>query len=129
MTNRGWCTTVLVEALLNRGRDGDLGEAQNAIDNLAETPTEPGFVYHQLPLLRLNALLAKARGDDDRYRDFRERYRARAESSGFEGHIALAHAMVQQGATSALTAHERDHRPEHHPSTCSRGDCCGHPSQ
>jgi hypothetical protein len=94
MTNRGWCTTVLVEALLNRGRDGDLDEAQNAIDNLAATPTEPGFVYHELPLLRLNTMLAKARGDEDRYCDFRERYRARAESSGFEGHIALARAMV-----------------------------------
>ena len=94
MTNRGWCTTVLVEALLNRGRGGDLDEAQDVIDNLAATPTEPGFVYHELPLLRLNAMLAKARGDQDRYRDFRERYRARAESSGFEGHIALAHAMV-----------------------------------
>jgi hypothetical protein len=94
MTNRGWCTTVLVEALLNRGRDGDVDEAQNAIDNLAATPTDPGFVYHELPLLRLNAMLAKVRGDDDRYREFRERYRALAESSGFEGHIALAQAMA-----------------------------------
>jgi adenylate cyclase len=94
MTNRGWCTSVLVEALLNRGRDGDLDEAQKAIDNLAATPTDPGFVYHELPLLRLNAMLAKARGDDARYRDFRDRYRSRAESCGFEGHIALARAMV-----------------------------------
>ncbi|MGB7871822.1 MAG: AAA family ATPase, partial [Mycobacterium sp.] len=94
MTNRGWCTTVLVEALLNRGRDGDVDEAQNAIDNLAATPTDPGFMYHELPLLRLNAMLAKARGDDDRYREFRDRYRARAEACGFEGHIGLAHAMA-----------------------------------
>jgi adenylate cyclase len=94
MTNRGWCTTVLVEALLNRGRDGDVDEAQIAIDNLAATPTDPEFMYHELPLLRLNAMLAKVRGDGDRYREFRERYRASAESSGFEGHIALAHAML-----------------------------------
>jgi hypothetical protein len=93
MTNRGWCTSVLVEALLNRDRDGDLDEAQNVIDNLAATPVEPGFMYHELPLLRLTAMLAKARGDEGRYRDFRERYRARAESSGFEGHVALADAM------------------------------------
>jgi adenylate cyclase len=94
MTNRGWCSTVLVEALLNRGRNGDVGEAQNVIDKLAATPTVPGFMYHELPLLRLNAMVAKARGEQDRYCEFRERYRARAESSGFEGHIALAHAMV-----------------------------------
>jgi hypothetical protein len=56
-------------------------------------PAEPGFLYHELPLLRCNALLAKARGDEERYRDFRDRYRARAQWSGFEGHIALARAM------------------------------------
>jgi len=39
-------------------------------------------------------MLAKARGDGDRYREFRERYRALAESTGFEGHIALAQAMA-----------------------------------
>ena len=94
MTNRGWCTSILVEALLNRGRDKDLDEAQNAIETLAATPTEPGYVYHELPLLRLNAMLAKARCDEDRYLDFRDQYRARAESCGFEGHIAMAHAMV-----------------------------------
>src|SRR6201999_2515519 len=32
MSNRGWCTTVLVEALLNRGRHGDLDEAKSFID-------------------------------------------------------------------------------------------------
>jgi hypothetical protein len=51
-------------------------------------------MYHELPLLRLNAMLAGARGNDARYREFRERYRALAESSVFEGHIALAHAMA-----------------------------------
>jgi adenylate cyclase len=91
--NRGWSTTVLVQSLLNRGRDGDLEEARAAVDRLAAMPTEPVFLYHELPLLRLNALIAKAGGDEDGYRDFRERYRARAESCGFDGHIALAHAM------------------------------------
>jgi class 3 adenylate cyclase len=93
MTNRGWRTTVLVEALLNRGRDGDLDEAQNAIDNLAATPTEPGFVYHVLPLLRLNALLSRARGKEADYRDFRDRYRIMANELGFDGHIVMAEAM------------------------------------
>ncbi len=56
-------------------------------------PTEPVYLYHELPLLRLNAMLAKARGDEGRYRDFRDRYRTRAASTGMEGHIALAQAM------------------------------------
>jgi hypothetical protein len=44
-------------------------------------------------LLRLRALLARAHGDDARYRDYRDRYRATARTLGFEGHIAWAEAM------------------------------------
>jgi hypothetical protein len=44
-------------------------------------------------LLRLRALLARAGGDDDAYRDLVSRYRDMAKSLGFEGHIALAEAM------------------------------------
>jgi adenylate cyclase len=91
--NRGWATSVLVDALLKRGREGDLEAAQTSADELAAMPTEPGFLYHELPLLRLNALIAKARGDADGYRGYRDRYRARAEFVGFEGHIALAATM------------------------------------
>lgn len=93
MTNRGWCTSVLVEALVNRGDDGDLDEAQKAVNNLAATPTEPGFMYHELPLLRLNAMLARARGEEADYCIFRDRYRASAKSFGFEGHMKWAEAM------------------------------------
>ena len=91
--NRGWATTVLVDALLRRGHPGDIKQAQAAVDRLAAMPTEPVYLYHELPLLRLNAMLAQARGDDDRYRALRDKYRARAESTGMEGHIALARAM------------------------------------
>jgi adenylate cyclase len=86
-------TTVLVEALLRRGSDGDIAEAQAAIDRLAAVPTDPGFVLHEIPSLRLRALLAQARGDDCAYREFRDRYRAMAESLGFEGHMRWAEAM------------------------------------
>jgi hypothetical protein len=44
-------------------------------------------------LLRLRALLAGARGEDDAYRDLVIRYREMAKSLGFEGHIAWAEAM------------------------------------
>ncbi len=90
---RGFATTVLVESLVSRGTDGDLLDTQAAIDRLAEVPTDPGFVLHELPLLRLRALLARAKGDDTAYRDYRDRYRAMAESLGFAGHMKWAEAM------------------------------------
>ena len=88
-----WPPRVLVEALLRRGGDGDLQEAQAAIDRLAAVPTDPGFVLHDIWLLRLRALLARARGDEAGYRDYRDRYRAMATSLGFEGHMKWAEAM------------------------------------
>jgi len=83
----------LVEALLRRGSDGDLAEAQAAVDSLAAVRTDPGFVLNEIWLLRLRALLARAHGDETGYRDYRDRYRAMARSLGFEGHIAWAEAM------------------------------------
>ena len=83
-----------MEALLQRGSDGDLEEAQAAIDRLAAVPTDPGFVLNEIALLRLRALLARARGEEVAYRDFRDRYRALANSLGFEGHMAWAEAMA-----------------------------------
>ncbi len=86
-------TSVLVEALLQRAGDGDLDEAESAIDQLAGAPTDPGLVLHEISLLRLRALLARARGDEAAYRDHRDRYRATATSLGFEGHMRWAEAM------------------------------------
>ncbi|MGO9655151.1 adenylate/guanylate cyclase domain-containing protein [Mycobacterium sp.] len=89
----GEATRVLVESLLQRGTSADLKEAQAAIDRLAAVPTDPGFVLFEVPLLRLRALLARARGDAATYAQFRDRYRDMAKTLGFEGHIALAEAM------------------------------------
>ena len=86
-------TTVLVEALAQRGGNVDLEDVQTAIDRLAAVPTDPGFVLNELALLRLQAMLARAHGDETAYGDYRDRYRAMARSLGFEGHIALAEAM------------------------------------
>ena len=52
-----------------------------------------GSAMREITLLRLRALLARARGDDVAYRDLVSRYRAMAESLGFEGHIDWAKAM------------------------------------
>jgi class 3 adenylate cyclase len=86
-------TGVLVETLLDRGADGDVAEAEAAIERLATAPADEGLVMRDIWLLRLRALLARARGDEAAYRDFRDRYRDMAKMLGFEGHIAWAEAM------------------------------------
>ena len=93
MIFRGPATTVLVEGLLSRGSAADVKDAELAIDRLAAVPTEPGFVLHELPLLRLRALLARAHGDEPGYQRFRERFRDRASEADFEGYLAQAVAM------------------------------------
>jgi len=90
-------TSVLVETVLDRGDEGDLSEAQQAIDRLANLPAAEGSAILEITLLRLRALLSRARGDDVAHRDLVERYRAMAESLGFEGHIAWAEAMITGG--------------------------------
>jgi hypothetical protein len=89
-----WGTGALVEALLERGAEGDLAEAQEAIDWVANLP-DHGSAIVEITLLRLRALLARARGDDVAHRDLANRYRAMAESLGFEGHVAWADAMIE----------------------------------
>ena len=86
-------TGFLVETLLERGADGDMTEAEAAIDRLAAAPADDGLVIRDIWLLRLRALLARAHGDDAAYRDYRDRYRAMATSLGFEGHMKWAEAM------------------------------------
>jgi hypothetical protein len=86
-------TGVLVETLLDRGADGDVAEAEAAIERLAAAPAEEGLVIREIWLLRLRALLARARGDDTTYRGYRDRYRDMARTLGFEGHIEWAEAM------------------------------------
>lgn len=73
--------------------EGDLDEAESAIEQLAAAATDEGLVVHEITTLRLRALLARARGDDASYGDYRDRYRTMAKSLGFEGHIKWAEAM------------------------------------
>ena len=86
-------TGVLVEKLLDRASDGDVAEAEAAIDRLAAAPADEGLVVRDIWLLRLRALLARSHADAVAYTDFRNRYRDMATSLGFEGHIAWAEAM------------------------------------
>ena len=86
-------TGVLVEALLDRGDESDVAEAEAAITRLADAPADDGLVIREIWLLRLRARLARAHDDTPAFAHFRERYRDMARSLGFEGHIAWAEAM------------------------------------
>ena len=70
-----WGTGVLVETLLERGAEGDLAEAQEAFDWLADLAADQDSAIVDITLLRLRTLLARARGDDS-YPDLVGRYRA-----------------------------------------------------
>ena len=86
-------TGVLVETLLDRGADADVAEADAAIERLAAAPADDGLAIREVRLLRLRALLARARGDEAAYRDDPGSLPRHGESLGFEGHIAWAEAM------------------------------------
>ncbi|WP_029117998.1 AAA family ATPase, partial [Mycobacterium sp. URHB0044] len=92
-----WVTGVLAETLLGRGVESDLAEAQDAIDRLVNLRADRDSAMLDVMLLRLRALLVRARGDDAAYRELARRYRDMAESLGFEGHIAWAEAMIEEG--------------------------------
>ena len=92
----GYCVMandILAQMLLQRGADGDLAEAQQAMDRLANLLAGTDSAMRDIAVLRLQALIARARGDEITYQDWVIRYRAMAEALGFEGHIACAAAM------------------------------------
>lgn len=57
--------------------------------------TDPALngTLFEIPLRRLRALMARASGDENSYRDFVDHYRTRAIDVGYEGHIAMARGM------------------------------------
>ncbi|OBH58432.1 adenylate/guanylate cyclase domain-containing protein [Mycobacterium sp. E2479] len=92
----GWglpATGALVETLLDCAPVDHVAEAEAAIERLANEPAEEFLAIREVWVLRLRALLARARGEDASYQDFRDRYRAMADEHGYEGHIARAAAM------------------------------------
>ena len=76
-------------------RRGRPGRSPRGDRPVGEPAGNDGSAIVEITLLRLRALLARARGDDVAHRDLVSRYRAMAESLGFEGHIAWAEAMIE----------------------------------
>ncbi|MCV7400942.1 AAA family ATPase [Mycobacterium fragae] len=86
--------SIFAETLLDRGAEDDVEEVETTISRLAAAPADDDSAAREIWLLRLHALLARARGDEVAFRDFADRYRAMATSLGFEGHMAWAGAMA-----------------------------------
>jgi phospholipid N-methyltransferase len=91
-----WGTGVLVEALLDRGADEDLTEAEQAIDWVASLAANDGSAMLEITVLRLRALQSRARGDGA-YPGLVSRYCTVATALGFDGHIAWAEALIAGG--------------------------------
>ena len=81
-----------------------MAEAEAAIERLAAAPADDGLVIRDIWLLRLRALLARAHGDEDAYRDYRDRYRDDGDSAGLRG----AHRV---GRGDAMTAGDPESEP------------------
>jgi adenylate cyclase len=88
-----WVTFALVEQLLARGGEGDVAAAEAAVDRVVAALPHAGGTHTALVVLRLRALVARARGEEPTYRELVERYRAMAATFGLEGGMAWADAM------------------------------------
>lgn len=89
-----WATGVLVETLLERGAEGDVTEAERAIDRLTELWSDHPSAMYEVTLLRLQTMLCRARGDQGAFADLAARYLACAEAFDFERHIDWARALI-----------------------------------
>ena len=101
---------ALVEVLLARGGDGDLAEAEAALNRLANVSVDFSWAVRDIEVLRLRALLSKARGDQAAYQELTQRYRDMATSLGFEGHIAWPRRCHESGQTRGLSTLSRIRR-------------------
>ena len=91
-----WVTLGSVEQLLARGGEGDVDAAEAAVDRFAAALPHAGGTHTALVLLRLRALVARARGDEPTYRELIERYRA-------HGHIVWLGRKYGVGRGDAMT--------------------------
>jgi hypothetical protein len=98
-----WGTAVLVETLLEEGTADDLAAAHSAIERLASVSADDSAIC-AITLVRLRALMSRARGEHDAFRVLAARYLAMATSLGFAGHADWAAAMVEAGERDSTPA-------------------------
>ncbi len=93
----GVVSGALVEALALRGSPGDVEAAQDALNRSEAVPMED-FPGMEVQHLRSRAMIAKASGNLNEYREIAATYHAIATSFGYPGHIAAAEAMLDHSA-------------------------------
>ncbi len=86
--------TSLVELIVERGTETDLLEAHALSDRLAQSPVEAGVVLNEVAVLHLRAQLAKAQCDAAALAGIVGEYRAKANAYGYQGHLAIADALM-----------------------------------
>lgn len=87
----------IVAGVLLGGARRDAVDVEQAIADLTAYAARTDLVVYKLLSLRLHAVLARARGDESAHRDCVARYRAMAQSLGFDAHVAMATAMATAG--------------------------------
>jgi hypothetical protein len=70
-----------------------VARAQSAINRLADARMDDGLVVRDVTLLRLRTLLARARGDETAYCDYRDRHSSLATLLRCERYMKWAEAM------------------------------------
>ena len=73
---------------------GDYDEAARVVKRLMLVAVNYQWRSREISALQLEVQIARARGDDAAYRDYRERYREMANDLGYEGHMKWAAEMV-----------------------------------
>ena len=61
---------ALVEMHLERGCDGDLAEAEAAIDRMENLPLDFRLAANDIAVLWLRTLVSQSRGEEAAYQDF-----------------------------------------------------------
>jgi hypothetical protein len=92
----GWgipATGLLVSALLDRRTNDDVAQAKAAVAELERASAEEDLAMREIWVVRLQALLARADGEDTVYRDYRDRHRDMAKTLGYQGHIDWAETL------------------------------------
>jgi hypothetical protein len=77
--------------------NGDLAEAEAAIDRIENLSVDFRWAARDIAVLWLRALLSQSRGEEDAYQDLAQRCRSDGDITWYEGHTKWADVMPLRG--------------------------------